>query len=268
MWRVQECAGSPGARGSPREETRRHQRAGVLLAFVLLAVIVAAPALPGIASAGEPMSLQEVQSIVQDELSGQKALESSAYVYRGWRVNGGPWFNDVIDWLSADLRRNGLHGRRGFERRLLLGAEGLPHRRHLGAAVPFDADGGAGRRRRSRRPGRIPLRPSGHRHVRPDEPVLPVLRSDQRLGGGPHRHARKRRPSRTVPCHLATNSAFTSPLGTGTGGGRGRRHRRRPGRRGHREPVGQHLCLDRHGRLAERQGHLHLDGPPGEHGRT
>ena len=90
------------------------RRSGVLLALALLAVIVAAAALPGIASGastGDPMSLQEIKTVVQGELSGQKALESSAYVYRGWRVNGGPWFNNVDRLAERGPGRHGLHGR-------------------------------------------------------------------------------------------------------------------------------------------------------------
>ena len=37
------------------------------------------------------------------ELSGQKALENVAYVYRGGRSTAGPWFNQVETWIMSQL---------------------------------------------------------------------------------------------------------------------------------------------------------------------
>jgi hypothetical protein len=82
------------------------RRVGLLLALALLAAVAAAVALPGIALGSvpdDPPSLQQVYDVMSNELSGQKALESVAYVYRGWRTTAGPWFNQVETWITSQL---------------------------------------------------------------------------------------------------------------------------------------------------------------------
>ena len=211
------------------------------------------------------MSLQEVQSIVQNELSGQKALESSAYVYRGWRVNGGPWFNNVIDWLARHLDGMGFTAGEGssadsywVQRDYRTGSIWEPQYLSMQIVGPDgDAD---------------PADPGAYHFDHPDvatfDPTSPFYPSYMTKDwvvdhiGTPEEEAIQDR------CHLATNSAFTAPWD-------------RPG--GRRAPmraivadlvdVGtvtrsgsnpNYVMVDQeHRPLAERQDHLHLDGPPG-----
>ena len=83
------------------------RRACLLLLLALMAVVVVAAALPALAL-GAPhsrtrLTLQQVNDVMKGEISGQKALENSAYVYRGWRTAGGPWFNQVETWIASQL---------------------------------------------------------------------------------------------------------------------------------------------------------------------
>ena len=82
--------------------------------FLLIAVVLAlldaalttAVTLPGTASGAgirDSMTLQQVNDIMKGEISGQKALENSAFVYRGWRNTGGPWFNRVETWIEGQM---------------------------------------------------------------------------------------------------------------------------------------------------------------------
>jgi hypothetical protein len=75
----------------------------VLVLSMILTVAVALPSNGFAASPGQPMTLQELHDVLNGEVSGQKALENIAYVYRGWRNNGGPWFNQVEEWIQSDL---------------------------------------------------------------------------------------------------------------------------------------------------------------------
>ena len=64
---------------------------------------MALPALALGATPQDPLTLQQVNDVMKGEISGQKALENAAYVYRGWRNTGGPWFNQVEDWIVGQL---------------------------------------------------------------------------------------------------------------------------------------------------------------------
>ena len=82
------------------------RRARLLLLLALLAAVVVPAALPALALGSapqDPLTLQQVNDIMKDEVSGQKALENAAYVYRGWRTAGGPWFNQVETWIASQL---------------------------------------------------------------------------------------------------------------------------------------------------------------------
>lgn len=52
--------------------------------------------------------LEQIHDIVKWEVSGQQALDNVAYVYMGWRTNGGPWFNAVLDWIAENLEEIGF----------------------------------------------------------------------------------------------------------------------------------------------------------------
>jgi hypothetical protein len=95
-----------------------HRRSGLLFLLALLLAVVAAAMLPGFVSRAAatdppPPSLAQVYDIVNGELSGQNALTNVAYVYRGWRNNGGPWFNQVVDWLGSNLATYGFANGQG-----------------------------------------------------------------------------------------------------------------------------------------------------------
>ena len=83
--------------------TRRFLLTAVLLAL-LIAALMTAVTLPGTAAGAatrDSMTLQQVHDIMAPEVSGQKALDNVAYVYRGWRNTGGPWFDQVETWIEA-----------------------------------------------------------------------------------------------------------------------------------------------------------------------
>ena len=74
----------------------------VLAIAILTAAAVAAPA--GAATSKPiPVTLNEIIRAADAEMSAQNALSDVAYPYLGWRNNGGPWFNNVIDWLGTSL---------------------------------------------------------------------------------------------------------------------------------------------------------------------
>ena len=85
---------------------------------MLLVVIAAAVILPGAvrsasAAGPPPTPLDEVHGIVNGEVSGQNALANVAYIYRGWRNNGGTWFNGCVDWLGSSLADMGFANGQG-----------------------------------------------------------------------------------------------------------------------------------------------------------
>src|SRR5450759_4274592 len=85
--------------------TRRFLLTAVLLAL-LIAALMTAVTLPGAAAGAatrDSMSLQQIHDIMNPEISGQKALDNVAYVYRGWRNTGGPWFDQVETWIEGQL---------------------------------------------------------------------------------------------------------------------------------------------------------------------
>jgi hypothetical protein len=186
----------------------------LLLILALLTAVVAVAALPGAAFArttNDPMTLQEVQNVIQNELSGQEALENTAYVYRGWRVNGGTWFNGVVDWLSADLagmgftpNENSSNDAYWIQSDYRTGSVWTPQYLSMQIVGPEgDAD-----------PGNPAAYHFDHPAVNTFDPTSPYypayMTQDWVMAhiGTPEEAAIQDR------CHLATSSAFTSPLNT------------------------------------------------------
>ena len=189
------------------------RRARLLLLALMAAVVVtvALPALAFGATPQDPLTLQQIKTVVQGELSGQKALESSAYVYRGWRVNGGPWFNNVIDWLSADLAGMGFTAGEGssadsywVQKDYRTGSIWEPQYLSMQIVGPDgDAD--------SADPGAYHFDHPDVATFDPTSPYYPAYMTKDWVVdhiGTPEEEAIQDR------CHLATNSAFTSPMGT------------------------------------------------------
>jgi hypothetical protein len=77
----------------------------VLLLFLVSSIALAAPKKP---LDVQSLNLKTIQEIVASELDEQKALENVAYTYLGWRTNGGPWFNAVLDWIGEELESIGF----------------------------------------------------------------------------------------------------------------------------------------------------------------
>jgi hypothetical protein len=82
-------------------------RAGKSVILVLTIAILTAAAMAAPAGAATskpvPVTLNEIIRAADAEMSAQNALSDVAYPYLGWRNNGGPWFNNVIDWLGTSL---------------------------------------------------------------------------------------------------------------------------------------------------------------------
>lgn len=95
---------------------KRRKRAVWTLAAVVLSVLLCVNALVLVAghtpiasagSAGDP-SLEQIHNVAKSIVNGQHALSNTGYVYQGWRTNGGPWFNSVLDWLASRLSTMGF----------------------------------------------------------------------------------------------------------------------------------------------------------------
>ena len=56
----------------------------------------------------DDLTLEDVRDAALAELSGENAFVYTAYPYLGWRTNGGPWFNECLDWLAAELKSFGF----------------------------------------------------------------------------------------------------------------------------------------------------------------
>ena len=77
----------------------------IIVVLVVAALAAAALAVPAGAASKKPVpvSLNEIIRAAGAEMDAQNALSNVAYPYLGWRNNGGPWFNNVIDWLGTSL---------------------------------------------------------------------------------------------------------------------------------------------------------------------
>ena len=93
---------------------RKSQKIIVLLSIWLLSF----SAFSSITVAGEKgigqlkkdaFTLEDIHNIAKNEVSGEQALSNVAYPYLGWRTNGGPWFNAVLEWLAIQLENMGLN---------------------------------------------------------------------------------------------------------------------------------------------------------------
>ncbi|MEE4276156.1 MAG: M28 family peptidase [Thermoleophilia bacterium] len=56
----------------------------------------------------DDLTLEDIRDAALAELSPENALDYTAYPYLGWRTNGGPWFNECLDWLAAELKSFGF----------------------------------------------------------------------------------------------------------------------------------------------------------------
>ncbi len=89
------------------------RRVCLLLLLAVVAAVVVTVALPAFALGSEspdhsPATIDQVYDIVNPEMSGDNAYANVAYVWRGWRNAGGPWFNQVMDWIGGDLASDGF----------------------------------------------------------------------------------------------------------------------------------------------------------------
>ena len=77
----------------------------IILVLAIASLAAAAVAAPAGAAPNKPVpaSLNEIIRAAGAEMDAQNALSNVAYPYLGWRNNGGPWFNNVIDWLGTSL---------------------------------------------------------------------------------------------------------------------------------------------------------------------
>lgn len=82
----------------------------IILVLAIVALTAAAVAVPAGAATKKPVpvSLNEIIRAAGAEMNAQNALSNVAYPYLGWRNNGGPWFNNVIDWLGSSLNDYGF----------------------------------------------------------------------------------------------------------------------------------------------------------------
>jgi hypothetical protein len=79
------------------------RRRVVMLAVVALILATLAPSAGVAREKPIPMSLSSIIAAAAEEMDAQQALADVAYPYLGWRNNGGPWFNQVLDWLAGNL---------------------------------------------------------------------------------------------------------------------------------------------------------------------
>ena len=191
-------------------------RAGksVILVLIIVTLTAAAMAAPAGAATSKPIpvTLNEIIRAADAEMSAQNALSNVAYPYLGWRNNGGPWFNNVIDWLGTSLDGYGFAQGKDqagdkywVQEDSRCGSVWVPQYLSIQIVGPDgDADPG--------RSWRLSLRPSGD----PDtfDPTSKYYPSSSRQDwvmkhiGTPEEAAIQDR------VHLATNSAFTSPINT------------------------------------------------------
>ncbi len=185
-----------------------------LLFIVLVAAAVAAMGLPAAALGStphEPLTLQQIHDVMQHEVSGQKALENAAYAYRGWRNTGGPWFNQVENWIADQLDDMGFTPGEGssdycywIQNDYRSGNVWIPQ--YLSFAI-VGPDGDAD-----------PAHPAAYHFDHPaidtfdpTSPYYPSYMTQQWVldhQRTPEEEAMQDR------CHLATNSAFTAPIDT------------------------------------------------------
>ncbi len=62
---------------------------------------------PAVFAQDDSLTLGQIYDLVKNEVDGQRTLDYVAYPYLGWRTNGGPWFNNVLDWIAGQLDDSG-----------------------------------------------------------------------------------------------------------------------------------------------------------------
>lgn len=193
--------------------TRRFLLTAVLLAL-LIAALMTAVTLPGTAAGAatrDSMTLQQIHDIMAPELSGQKALDNVAYVYRGWRNTGGPWFDQVETWIEGQMGDLGFtEGENSSDYSYWIqsdyktGSVWVPQ--YLSMQI-VGAEGDAD-----------PANPTAyhfdHRAINtfdPTSPYYPAYMTQQWVIDNQRTPAEEAINDR---CHLATSSAFTAPMNT------------------------------------------------------
>jgi len=193
--------------------TRRFLLTAVLLAL-LIAALMTAVTLPGTAAGAgtrDSMSLQQIHDIMNPEISGQKALDNVAYVYRGWRNTGGPWFDQVETWIEGQMAGLGFtEGENSSDYSYWIqsdyktGSVWVPQ--YLSMQI-VGAEGDAD-----------PANPTAYHFDHPaintfdpTSPYYPAYMTQQWVIDNQRTPAEEAINER---CHLATSSAFTAPMNT------------------------------------------------------
>ncbi len=193
--------------------TRRFLLIAVVLAL-LVAALTTAVVLPGTAAGAatrDSMTLQQIHDIMAPELSGQKALDNVAYVYRGWRNTGGPWFDQVETWIEGQMADLGFTEGEGssdysywIQSDYKTGSVWVPQ--YLSMQI-VGAEGDAD-----------PANPAAYHFDHPaidtfdpTSPYYPAYMTQQWVIDHQRTPAEEAINDR---CHLATSSAFTAPMDT------------------------------------------------------
>ena len=190
------------------------RRASLLLLLALMTALVVTMALPALALGAapeDPLTLQQVNDIMKGEVSGQKALENAAYVYRGWRNTGGPWFNQVEDWIVGELDDMGFTPGEGssdncywIQKDYRSGSVWVPQFLSFQIVGP-EGDAVAGD------PAAYHFDHPAINTFDPTSPYYPSYMTQQWVIDNQRTPAEEAINDR---CHLATGSAFTSPMDT------------------------------------------------------
>jgi hypothetical protein len=110
LWLLEDSVSTGG--GDPmRTFVHKHSGTLFLLALVLALVLaVVAPSTASVAAAESPppTPIDQLYNVVNPEVSGANAFANVAYVWRGWRNAGGPWFNQVMGWIGDQLATDGF----------------------------------------------------------------------------------------------------------------------------------------------------------------
>jgi hypothetical protein len=80
----------------------------IAIAALLLAAVPSALASGKRCASPADAGLKAIRDQAAKVMSAQKTVEYTAYPYMGWRTNGGPWFNNCLDWLAGNLRDFGF----------------------------------------------------------------------------------------------------------------------------------------------------------------
>ncbi|MCP4344019.1 MAG: M20/M25/M40 family metallo-hydrolase [Desulfobacterales bacterium] len=78
-----------------------------IIALLTISAFLFSSFTPAVFAQEDSLTLGQIYNLVKNEVDGQRALDYVAYPYLGWRNNGGPWFNNVLDWLAARLDESG-----------------------------------------------------------------------------------------------------------------------------------------------------------------